>query len=116
MFQGQHIVFADEEVTPVNPHEYADFVEEEAVTPEHQQEDTEETQCLEEAEQSVLGPFGSSNAKYWAQRYCLFSRFDDGIILPDRGSLPTLFLHLPFYTSVCVCVCVCVPSCRCVRE
>ena len=31
-------------------------------------------------------PFGQENDKYWAQRYRLFSKFDEGIQL-DKGQL-----------------------------
>jgi hypothetical protein len=37
-------------------------------------------------EPEQLNPFGEENGKYWAQRYRLFSRFDEGILM-DKGSL-----------------------------
>ena len=72
-----HVRFDDDEDDGEEEAEGGGEGEEHAGEAEGDEQDTAE-------EPPQRNPFGRSNAKYWAQRYRLFSRFDDGIWL-DRG-------------------------------
>lgn len=59
--------------------------------PTHKRFDEED--AVAEAEPEARNPYGRSNQKYWAQRYRLFSRYDEGIWL-DRGMYERLMVSL----------------------
>lgn len=48
-------------------------------------------------QEHMKNPFGASNQKYWAQRYRLFSRFDEGVWM-DRGMHITMSGEAAFIT------------------
>lgn len=103
IFQGQHIRFDDSDSHADTAH---DSIVHDTLpdTISHPVESTSLTRTAQQYEHEAVGdsvdwvepeecPIDPSLAKYWSQRYRLFSRFDEGIVM-DHGMEISTTLHL----------------------